>query len=111
MGHSYVATITGDVDDKPTSNHQWYHKGTFGKMIIPGNLEYNNMSPLQAFLHMMLPAQLVLMLELTNLRLAAKEKKEMTCQELLHWIGVCVLIVSINFCGKHHKLWDGDGTT
>ena len=46
---------------------------------------------LQAFLHMMPLAQLALMLELTNAKLAAKEKQDMT------WIGMCVLIGSIYF--------------
>jgi hypothetical protein len=68
-------------------------------------------APLEAFLHMMLPAQLVLMLELTNARLAAKEKWEMTHQELLRWISVCMLIASINFCGDHRKLWEGGSAT
>ncbi|KAL3821912.1 hypothetical protein ACHAXA_008446 [Cyclostephanos tholiformis] len=67
------------------------------------------MSPLQAFLHMMPPAQLSLMLELTNERLVEKEKQEMTRQELLRWIGVCVLIAAINFCGRRRNLWEGGG--
>ena len=46
---------------------------------------------------MMLPVQLALMLELTNGRLATKEMWEMTHQELLWWVGVCMLITSINF--------------
>jgi hypothetical protein len=104
-------TITGDVIDEPSSNHQCSYKGPFGKRIAPGNPEYMDMSRLEAFLHMMLPAQLALVLELTNARLAAKEKKEMTGQELLWWIGVCMLIASINFCGDHHKLWEGGGAT
>jgi hypothetical protein len=54
---------------------QWSHKGLFGERITPGNPEYDNMLPLQAFLHMMPPAQLVLMLELTKAKLAAKEKQ------------------------------------
>jgi hypothetical protein len=69
-----------------------------------------DMSLLEAFLHMMPPVQLALMLELTNVRLAAKEKKEMTRQELLWWIGMCMLIASINFCGNLCKLWEGSGS-
>jgi hypothetical protein len=68
-----------------------------GSCRAPGNPDYDNILPLQAFIHMMWPAQLLLMLELTNVRLAAKEKQEMTCQELLRWICVCMLIASINF--------------
>jgi hypothetical protein len=83
--------------------HQWCHKDPFGKRIAPGNPEHSIMSPLQAFLHMMPPAQLTLMLDLTNERLVKKEK-EMTRQELLRWIGVCVLIAGINFCGRRRNL-------
>ena len=108
---SNAATITGNIPNEPTSNYQWSHKGPFGKRIAPGNPEYDNMSPLQAFLHMMPPAQLALMLELTNVRLAAKNKHEMTRQELLRWIGTCVLIASINFRGDRRKLWEGGGAT
>ena len=61
------------------------------------------MSPLAAFVHMMPPEQLDLVLELTIERLAAKKKKELTRQELLRWIGVCMLIASINFRGKCRK--------
>jgi hypothetical protein len=104
-------TITGDFTDEPSSNHQWSHKGPFGERIAPGNPEYMDMSPLKAFLHMMPPAQLALVLELTNARLAAKEKREMTRQELLRWIGVCMLIASINFRGDCRKLWEGGGAT
>ena len=42
------------------------------------------MLPLAAFVYMMPPEQLDLMLELTNEKLAAKAKKELTRQELLH---------------------------
>jgi hypothetical protein len=60
---------------------------------------------------MMPPVQLALVLELNNARLATKEKREMTRQELLRWIGVCMLITSINFHGDRHKLWEGGGAT
>ena len=78
--------ITGDVTKEHPSIHQWCHKDPFGKMIGPGNPEYSNMSPLQAFLHMMPTAQLTMMLELTNQRLVEKEKQKMSHQELLQWI-------------------------
>jgi hypothetical protein len=65
------------------------------------------MSAIKAFLHMMPLEQLVLMLELTLKRVVAKGKKELTRQELLQWIGVCMPIASINFWGDHHKLWEG----
>jgi len=41
---------------------------------------------------MMPPEQRDLMLELTNERLATKAKKELTRQELLRWIGLCIMI-------------------
>jgi hypothetical protein len=67
------------------------------------------MSPLAAFVHMMPLEQLDLVLELTNESLAAKGKKELTRQQLLRWIGVCMLIASINFRGNRRKLWEGGG--
>jgi len=104
-------TIIGNVADEPTSGHQWYQKGPSGKRIAPGNPDFADMSPLAAFVHMMPPEQLDLMLELTNERLAAKAKKELTHQELLRWNGVCMLIASINFRGNRRKLWEGGGAT
>jgi hypothetical protein len=65
------------------------------------------MLAINAFLHMMPPEQLVLMLELTNERLAAKGKMELTHQELLQWVGMWMLIASINFWGDCCKLWEG----
>ena len=56
---------------------------------------------------MMLPEMLTLVSKLTNKRLIRKGKKELTCQEMLRWIGVCILILSINFHGDRHKLWEG----
>jgi hypothetical protein len=40
-------TITGDIANEPLSNHQWSHKGPFGKRITLGNPEYMDMSPLE----------------------------------------------------------------
>ena len=103
--------ITGNVANEPTSNHQqWYQKGPSGERIAPGNPNFADMSPLAAFVHMMPPEQLDLVLELTIERLATKKKKELTRQELLWWIGVSMLIASINFRGKRRKLWEGGGT-
>jgi hypothetical protein len=102
-------TIIGNVTNEPTSGRQWYQKGPSGKRIAPGNLDFVDMSPLAAFIHMMPLEQLDLMLELTSERLAAKKKKELPRQELLRWIGVCMLIASINFHGNRRKLWEGGG--
>ncbi len=101
--------IIGNVADKPTSGRQWYQKGSSGERIAPGNPDFADMSPLAAFVHMIPPEQLDLMLELTSERLVAKAKKELILQELLRWIGVCMLIASINFRSNRHKLWEGGG--
>ena len=97
-------TIIGNVANNPTSGRQWHQKGPSGKRIAPGNLDFADMLPLATFIHMMPPEQLDLMLELTNERLATKVKKELTRQELLQWIGVCMLIAIINFHGNCCKL-------
>jgi hypothetical protein len=107
---SNTETITGNVADEPyLSGCPWSHNGPSGETIAPGDRDFEDMSPLEAFLHMMPPAQLSLVLNLTNKRLATKKKKELTKQELLQWIGVCVLISSTNFRGDRRKLWEGGG--
>jgi len=78
-------------------------------MIAPGNPDFADMSPLAASIHMMPPEQLDLMLKLTSKRFAAKAKKELNHQELLQWIGVCMLIASIIFRRNCRKLWEGSG--
>jgi hypothetical protein len=92
-------TITGNVADEPMSDRQWYQKGPSGERIAPGKPNFAGMSPLAAFVHMMPPEELDLVLELTNERLAVKKKKELTRQ----------LIASINFRGDCRKLWEGGG--
>ena len=105
-------TIIGNIANNPTSGRQWHQKGPSGKRIAPGNPDFADMLPLAAFIHMIPPELLDLMLEVTNERLAAKAKKELTRQELPRWwIGVCMLIASINFRGNCHKLWEGGGAT
>jgi hypothetical protein len=34
-----TGTITGNITNEPSSNHQWSHKGLFGERITPGNPE------------------------------------------------------------------------
>ena len=103
--------ITGNVAEEPLSSRQWHQKGPSGERIVPGYPDSKDMSLLNAFLHMMPPEQTTLVLELSNKRLAVKVKgnKELTRQELLRWIGVCILISSINFCAYRCKLWEGGG--
>jgi hypothetical protein len=70
-------TIMGDVASKPSSNRPWSQTGPIGEKIGPGNPDFEDMSVLEAFLRMMPPEQLALVLQLINKRLAAKEKKIM----------------------------------
>ncbi len=71
---SNAATINDGIADMPSSGCLWYQKGLSGKRIVPGNPDFADMSAINAFLHMMPPVQLVLVLELTNKSLAAKGK-------------------------------------
>ena len=66
--------ITGNVANEPLSDLQWYQKELSGKSerIVTGNPDFVDMLPLDAFIHMMPPEQLDLMLELTNERLAVQ---------------------------------------
>jgi hypothetical protein len=59
-------TITGSIDHKPLSNYQWHQRCPLGKKVFPGNSEFKNMTPLEAFLMMMPLDELDLTLELTN---------------------------------------------
>jgi hypothetical protein len=68
-------TITGDVASEPSSNWPWSQTGPTGEKIGPGNPDFEDMSILEAFLRMMPPEQLALVQQLTNERLAAKEKR------------------------------------
>ncbi len=65
-----ASTIIGDIADEPLLSRQWYQKGPSGKRIAPGNPDFADMLAIEDFLHMMLPEQLVLMLELTKEMLA-----------------------------------------
>jgi hypothetical protein len=38
-------------------NHQWHQRCPLGKMISPGSTKFEDMTPLEAFLLMMLPDQ------------------------------------------------------
>ena len=102
-------TFTGNVANEPLSSRQWHQKGPSDERIASGYPDFKDMLPFDAFFHMMPPEQITLVLELSNKRLAAKGKKELTRQELLWWIGVCILILSINFRGNRRKLWEGGG--
>jgi hypothetical protein len=55
------------------------------------------MTPLEAFLMMMPPVELNLILELKNKNLDSCNKKELSFQELLCWFGVTLLMYASNF--------------
>ncbi len=80
---SNAATINGDVTNSPCRVASNTRKGPSGERIAPGNPDFADISAIDAFLHVMPPEQLALMLELTNERLVAKGKMELTHQELL----------------------------
>ena len=69
-------TITGDIADELVQLSGVPERAMSSERIVMGNLDFEDMSPLDAFLHMMPPEQLTLVLELSNERLAAKGKKE-----------------------------------
>jgi hypothetical protein len=48
------------------TTNQWHQKCPLGEMISPGSTEFEDMTPLEAFLLMMPPDQLKLILKLTN---------------------------------------------
>ncbi len=114
-GHKWVVgnttTINGEVANKPSSGCQGYQKGPSGKRIALGNPDFADMVAIDAFLHMMPPEQLELMMEFTCERLATKGKMELTRQELLRWIGMCIMNPSINFWGDRCNLWEGSPPT
>jgi hypothetical protein len=66
---SNATIINGDGANEPLSGHQWYQKGPYSKIIVPGNMDFTDTLAIEAFLHMMPPEQLVLMLEFTKERL------------------------------------------
>jgi hypothetical protein len=68
-------TISCNVANTPSANRWWYQKGLNGNKIAPSNRDFEDMMPLEAFLCMMPPEQLTLMLELTNKRLMEKGTK------------------------------------
>ncbi len=58
--------ITGSIAHESSSNHQWHQRCPLGKKVFPDNSKFENMTPLEAFLMMMLPDELNLILELSN---------------------------------------------
>jgi hypothetical protein len=60
-----VGTGNDDVNAKPLQT-QWYHKTSFNEKVCKENEKFSEMSRIQSFLHMMPPAQLQTMLDLTN---------------------------------------------
>mmetsp|Transcript_8855 Transcript_8855/g.15026 ORF Transcript_8855/g.15026 Transcript_8855/m.15026 type:complete len:313 (-) Transcript_8855:392-1330(-) len=60
-----VGTGNDGVNAKPLQT-QWYHKTSFNEKVCKENEKFSEMSRIQSFLHMMPPAQLQTMLDLTN---------------------------------------------
>jgi hypothetical protein len=69
-GRKWVAgdatMINGSIAKEPSSNHRWHQRCPLGEKVFPGNSEFQDMTPLEAFLMMMPPDELNLILELTN---------------------------------------------
>jgi hypothetical protein len=106
-----LRTITGSIANKPLSNHQWHKRCPLSKKVFPGNSNFENMTPLEAFLMMMPPDELNLNLELTNKNLKLSSKKELSLfQELLHWFGMTLLMSALIFRRDCRTLWEGGGS-
>jgi len=57
-----AATIFGSVSLGPSIDHRWHQRCPLIEMISPGNTEFEDMTPLEAFLLIMPPDQLELIL-------------------------------------------------
>lgn len=90
--------VQGDITGGPPVI-SWYQKGPLGDKVCPNNPQFNGdtrkMSRLEALLLMWPPQHLELVLELTNKNLTAAGKPEMTKQELVKWLGLCLLITRV----------------
>jgi hypothetical protein len=102
--------INGSIAKEPSSNHQWHQRCPLGEKVFPGNSEFQDMTPLEAFLMMMPLNELSLILKLTNKNRESSGKKELPLQELLRWFDVTLLMSASNFRGDCHTLWEGDGS-
>ncbi len=113
-GRKWVAgvakTINRSIAKEPSSNHRWHQWCLLGEKVFPGKSEFQDMTPLEAFLMMMPPDELDLILELTNKNLETGGKKELSLQKLLCWFGVIILMPASNFRGDCCLLWEGGGS-
>jgi hypothetical protein len=113
-GRKWVAgdakTINGSIAKEPLSNQRWHQRCPLGEKVFPGNREFQDMTSLEAFLMMMTPDELDLILELTNKNFESSGKKELSLQELLRWFGVIILMSASNFRGDCRTLWEGGGS-
>ncbi len=113
-GRKWVAgdakTINGSIAKEPLSNHRWHPRCPLCEKVFSGNREFQDMTPLEAFLMMMPPDGLDLILELTNKNFELSGKKELSLQELLRWFGVIILMSASNFRGGRRTLWEGGGS-
>ena len=101
-------TVFGDVAKAPLKM-AWHQRSPLGDKIGPGNRDYENMSRLDAFLLMFPPAQLEHCRKLTETKLKGTNPEEkLTTQELVRWMGICLLITRTNYTGRRQHLWGGD---
>lgn len=102
-------TINGPVA-KGKKSIDWFQKGPFNAKVGPGSKEFEDMTPLEAFLLMHPKDQLQRQIDLTNENLNKAGKKLIDMQELLVWMGVCILVSMANYQGDRRDLWGGGGS-
>eukprot|EP00984_Skeletonema_dohrnii_P016567 scaffold7401_cov133-Skeletonema_dohrnii-CCMP3373.AAC.2 len=114
-GRKWVAAenncVKGDITNgAPVIS--WYQKSPLGEKVYPDNPQFNGttrqMTRLES-LQLMWPPKpkhLELVLELTNQNLKATGKQELTQQELVKWLGACLLITRLDYFGSRRDLWD-----
>jgi hypothetical protein len=90
--------VNGDISES-ARDIQWHHKTSLGEQVCGANPKFRNMTRLEALLHMFPPNQLDLMLKIVSANLRAKKLLEMTLQELIQWLGVCLLMTRVDMPG------------
>lgn len=98
--------VNGDISES-ARDIQWHHKTSLGEQVCGANPKFRNMTRLEALLHMFPPNQLDLMLKIVSANLRAKKLLEMTLQELIQWLGVCLLMTRVDMPGRKRDFWGG----
>ena len=104
-----VGTGNDGVNKKPVER-QWYQLNPFNEKVCDKNDQFLDMSRLESFLLMMPPAQLQKMLDLTNANLQKNGRTELTKQELIKFLGVCLLMTRFDMPGRKRDFWGGGAT-